>query len=142
VGDRLDTDIEGARAARMPGLLVLTGVTGVTELLEAPPQRRPDYVGRDLWSLRSAHPQARVAEVPQPGGAVRATCGEAAVSVIPDGGRTAVRVQVGDGDALDLVRAAAVATWAARDANPHLRPDAGPVINAVRSVDPVATWAR
>ncbi len=51
VGDRLDTDIEGARRAGLDSLLVLTGVSGVPELLAAEPQRRPTYVARDLAGL-------------------------------------------------------------------------------------------
>ena len=51
VGDRLDTDIQGGRAAEMATLLVLTGVSDATELLTAPAQARPDYVGADLGAL-------------------------------------------------------------------------------------------
>ncbi|WDZ82390.1 HAD-IIA family hydrolase [Micromonospora cathayae] len=51
VGDRLDTDIEGACRAGLPSLLVLTGVSGVTDLLAAPPQARPTYVSFDLAGL-------------------------------------------------------------------------------------------
>jgi HAD superfamily hydrolase (TIGR01450 family) len=51
VGDRLDTDIEGGRAAGMPTLLVLTGITGAVELLAAPAALRPDYIGADLGAL-------------------------------------------------------------------------------------------
>ena len=51
VGDRLDTDIEGARRAGMDSLLVLTGVSDAAELLAAPPQRRPTYVAADLAGL-------------------------------------------------------------------------------------------
>ncbi|SCL29417.1 HAD-IIA family hydrolase [Micromonospora inyonensis] len=51
VGDRLDTDIEGAVRAGLPSLLVLTGVSGVADLLAAPPQARPTYVSMDLAGL-------------------------------------------------------------------------------------------
>ena len=51
VGDRLDTDIEGAVGAGMDSLLVLTGVSGPAELLSAPPERRPTYVSADLSGL-------------------------------------------------------------------------------------------
>jgi len=51
VGDRLDTDIEGAVGAGMDSLLVLTGVSGPAELLSAPAQRRPTYVAADLSGL-------------------------------------------------------------------------------------------
>jgi hypothetical protein len=55
VGDRLDTDIEGARNLELPSLLVMTGVTGLAELVAAPPELRPSYVGRDLDSLFDRH---------------------------------------------------------------------------------------
>jgi len=54
VGDRLDTDIEGGRAAGLATLLVLTGVSGATDLLAAPPTLRPDYIGVDMSALTSA----------------------------------------------------------------------------------------
>ncbi|WP_242530644.1 HAD-IIA family hydrolase [Nocardioides aromaticivorans] len=55
VGDRLDTDIEGARNAGLDSLLVLTGVTGLPELLAAPPQLRPSYLSGDLAGLARRH---------------------------------------------------------------------------------------
>lgn len=51
VGDRLDTDIAGAVAAGLPSLLVLTGVSRPRDLVAAPPQMRPTYVGRDLGAV-------------------------------------------------------------------------------------------
>jgi glycerol-1-phosphatase len=51
VGDRLDTDIEGANRAGMASLLVLTGISDAAELLAAPPVRRPTYVSADLDGL-------------------------------------------------------------------------------------------
>ncbi|NUT36181.1 MAG: HAD-IIA family hydrolase [Hamadaea sp.] len=54
VGDRLDTDIAGARRADMDSLLVLTGVSGRDELADAPDERRPAYVAADLTGLFAA----------------------------------------------------------------------------------------
>ncbi|MFY1649859.1 HAD-IIA family hydrolase [Solwaraspora sp. WMMB762] len=51
VGDRLDTDIEGANRAGMASLLVLTGISDARELLAAPPARRPTYLAADLAGL-------------------------------------------------------------------------------------------
>ena len=60
VGDRLDTDIEGAVGAGMDSLLVLTGVSGPAELLSAPPERRPTYVSADLSGLFGEASAARL----------------------------------------------------------------------------------
>lgn len=57
VGDRLDTDIQGARAAGIDSLLVLTGVSSVRDLLDAEPIDRPTYVARDLRGLQEALPR-------------------------------------------------------------------------------------
>ncbi len=51
VGDRLDTDIEGAVAAGMDSLLVLTGVDHLRACLDAPVNRRPTWVAPDLRAL-------------------------------------------------------------------------------------------
>ncbi|HET6949106.1 MAG TPA: HAD-IIA family hydrolase [Acidimicrobiales bacterium] len=51
VGDRLDTDIEGAVAAGIDSLLVLTGVDDLAACLHAPAHRRPTWVTPDLAAL-------------------------------------------------------------------------------------------
>ena len=56
VGDRLDTDIEGAHAAGVDSLLVMTGVTGLAELVAAGPELRPTYLSADLGGLAQPHP--------------------------------------------------------------------------------------
>jgi hypothetical protein len=55
VGDRLDTDIEGAVRAGYDSLLVMTGVTGLDALVAAVPGRRPTYVAATLAGLGRAH---------------------------------------------------------------------------------------
>jgi glycerol-1-phosphatase len=56
VGDRLDTDIEGAVAVGADSLLVLTGVASLPELLAARSRVRPSYVGLDLRALLAPQP--------------------------------------------------------------------------------------
>ena len=102
VGDRLDTDLEGARAAGMDGLLVLTGVTTATVALTAEPVRRPHLIARDLRGLFEPHPEPRR----DADGVWR--CRDAAAGV--DNGRDVVVRAAGD-DALDLLRAACAAVW-------------------------------
>jgi HAD superfamily hydrolase (TIGR01450 family) len=60
VGDRVDTDIEGARRAGMDSLLVLTGVSQAADVLNAPPQRRPTYLAADLGGLFAPPDEVRV----------------------------------------------------------------------------------
>jgi HAD superfamily hydrolase (TIGR01450 family) len=102
VGDRLDTDIEGATAVGCPSLLVLTGVTSAALLLAAPARQRPTYIGRDLRSLLEAHPEPAVT-----GG--RARCGAWTASASADG--VVLRGSGERGDDLDAVRALCAAWW-------------------------------
>ncbi|MGA8211573.1 MAG: HAD-IIA family hydrolase [Nocardioidaceae bacterium] len=102
VGDRLDTDIEGANAVGVASLLVLTGVTHPTDVVLAPPHRRPTYVAVDLRAglLRPHPPVERTS-----GGW---TCRGWECSVA-DG-----RVRLsGSGDASDGLRAISLACWEA-----------------------------
>lgn len=55
IGDRLDTDIEGAHNAGLDSLLVLTGVTGAAELVSAAPNERPSYISPGLEGLAEVH---------------------------------------------------------------------------------------
>ncbi|MCL4393742.1 MAG: HAD-IIA family hydrolase [Chloroflexi bacterium] len=51
LGDRLDTDIDGARRAGLKTILVLTGVTTADQLSQLAPQ--PDWTCDDLDALRA-----------------------------------------------------------------------------------------
>ena len=110
VGDRLDTDIEGANAVGCASLLVLTGVTSPAELLAASPERRPNFIAADLTGLLESHDAPRSTD----GGVV---CGRWRVSTDP--GRLVLRLadeaeseQPADDD-LAALRALCVAAWSA-----------------------------
>ena len=55
VGDRLDTDIEGAVRVGAASLLVLTGVS-LADAVLARPAQRPSYLAADLAGLLEPHP--------------------------------------------------------------------------------------
>lgn len=118
VGDRLDTDLAGARAAGYPGLHVLTGVSGPRDLVLAVPHERPSYLGVDLRALGRPHPAP-----------VRSdawwVCGSHAARVVQ--GRLEV---TGDPRSIDALRASCQAAWAAADCGEPVDPD-GLVVHAV-----------
>lgn len=60
VGDRLDTDIEGAVAAGMPSLMVLTGVHGPADLLVADERCRATHLAHDLSALAEPPEASRI----------------------------------------------------------------------------------
>ncbi|MEV4095636.1 HAD-IIA family hydrolase [Streptosporangium saharense] len=101
VGDRLDTDIEGATNAGVDGLLVLTGVATPLDLLTAPPEHRPSYVAADLSALHLPYPEVgRAGE----GWTCRGW------SARWQEGRLGLE---GEGDPVDGLRAACAAAWEA-----------------------------
>ena len=51
VGDRLDTDIQGANKAGFKSMCVLTGVTDLNQIKMSSGQTSPTYVGKDLSAL-------------------------------------------------------------------------------------------
>lgn len=53
VGDRVDTDILGARTMGWDSLLVMSGVTDLSELVQLSRSERPTYVGHDIGALYS-----------------------------------------------------------------------------------------
>lgn len=56
IGDRLDTDIEGANRAEIDSLLVLTGVSSIEDALHADPLQRPTHVATDMSILSRPFP--------------------------------------------------------------------------------------
>jgi glycerol 3-phosphatase-2 len=111
VGDRLDTDIEGANAADTDSLLVLTGVSTASDLVKAPPRQRPTYLAMDLSGLLDAQP-----EVVNDGSGAR--CGQW-IATVTDTGPSNIKLD-GDGPPIDGLRALLTAAWSA----PHRDVDA------------------
>ncbi len=109
IGDRLDTDLAGARAGGYPGLHVLTGVNTARDDVLAAPHLRPHFIGADLRSLLEPHPEPKLSD-----GNWWVCRGSAAR--ISDG-----RLELNEtqqepaGDNVDIVRAACAASWSAID---------------------------
>lgn len=103
VGDRLDTDIEGANTCGADSLLVLTGVSDLAALAAAEPHHRPTYVAADLSGLTSAHPGLSFAQDVVEVGGWKARIERGAL------------VLTGDGAPLDGLRAVVAAAWRHHD---------------------------
>lgn len=101
IGDRLETDVAGARAAGTPAALVLTGVHGVADAAAADEASRPTYVVEDLGALLQPYPEA----VLDGDWSVRAD----ARARVADGRLERV------GSGIDADRASLDAVWAATD---------------------------
>ncbi|WP_175409555.1 HAD hydrolase-like protein [Streptomyces sp. TRM64462] len=108
VGDRLDTDIEGAFNGGVDSLLVLTGVTDPERLLAAVPEHRPTYVDADLRGLLTGQPEVTgSADAGFVCGGWTASVSGAAAGA-PGGGSLVVE---GAGERLDGLRALCAAAW-------------------------------
>ena len=102
LGDRLDTDIKGARAAGIPSLHVLTGVDRPKQLVAASQDMRPDYIVASLAELHEPYPATEFAK--------DGTAQVGTARVRMDGHVARV---VAEGDSpLDLLRAGCAAIWA------------------------------
>jgi len=106
IGDRLDTDLAGARGADMPGLLVLTGVSTAVDLALAPESQRPSYVAADLRGLTEPQPAPRPQGEWWVCGAARARLDRGAVQVTGSEAHPWI----------DAVRAVAALAWSRADA--------------------------
>ncbi|WP_024288659.1 HAD-IIA family hydrolase [Cellulomonas sp. KRMCY2] len=118
IGDRLDTDLAGARAAGYPGLHVFTGVSSARDAVLATPDERPSFLGADLRALLVAH------RAPERSGDGWWVCGAAAARVVD--GRLDLRPEGDRTTTLDLVRAACGAAWEAVDTGSALDPGSIP----------------
>ncbi|MEG3613890.1 HAD-IIA family hydrolase [Isoptericola haloaureus] len=119
IGDRLDTDLAGARAAGYAGLHVLTGVSSARDAVLAEPGLRPHFVGADLRSLLVAHETPVLTD-----GWWR--CADRAARVVD--GRLELDRHGPAG--LDVVRAACAAAWDAADAGEPVAADSVPELTA------------
>lgn len=104
VGDRLDTDMAGAHNVGWPSLLVRTGVTGLTDLVNARPEHRPQFISYDLTGLLVPHPRPMVEGKTWVLGGWRAEVDEDRMLIVG-----------GAGSDDDWWRCAASAAWAALD---------------------------
>ena len=159
VGDRLDTDIEGARRVDCDSLLVLSGVTDPAKLLTAPVLHRPDYLGRDVSALLHGHPEVTGAGTLVRCGSARVRISGADLQLSLDGAgdgddgpdRQEDRDGAGDGDdgpdrqqgpdghggadGLDGLRSLAVASWRLLDAGAAVRRITGTDTAASRLIE-------
>ena len=108
VGDRLDTDIEGAFNGGVDSLLVFTGISRPEDLPEAPAKYRPTYLAADLRGLLRAQPELVA------GDDGSYSCGGWTVSVAD--GSLSLGDARGD-DPYDGLRALCAAAWTAGDVN-------------------------
>ncbi|WP_009473605.1 HAD-IIA family hydrolase [Rhodococcus sp. JVH1] len=101
VGDRLDTDIEGANNVGLDSLLVLTGVSTAVDVLRAAPEQRPTYLASELDALNRPAEESLIGE-------------DSRWSVQFDGTDLVIEPTIDSAARVDsaaLLRAVAVAAW-------------------------------
>jgi hypothetical protein len=115
IGDRLDTDIEGAVRGGADSLLVLTGVSTALDAVLAPAIRRPTYLAADLGGLLEPQPvigpRGHASPAAASGGTagpVLVRCGGWQARLTSDGEPLEL---TGDGAWIDGLRALCAAAW-------------------------------
>jgi glycerol 3-phosphatase-2 len=149
VGDRLDTDIEGANAVGCPSMLVFSGVTTARELLAATPRLRPTYLAADAGGLLVTHPVTTLVS----GGARCGSWRAEYANANADGARlTLRRVDGGSAgssdpskhgaaqDDLDALRALCTALWESQRSTDDRADDPG--VGEAKAAEPVKSEAR
>ncbi|PJJ53359.1 HAD superfamily hydrolase (TIGR01450 family) [Mumia flava] len=133
VGDRLDTDIEGAVAVGADSLLVLTGVSRLADVAAAEPLRRPTFIAADLRGLSGTQPPVGLEERPS---GVRATCATVTVEVVDGEVRPAPGTPAADEyeTVTALLRACVAAAWATTARG-------GPVPDVAAVADALDGWS-
>lgn len=110
IGDRIDTDIDGALNTGIDALHVLTGISGMSEVAQLPEGGRPQFIAPDLRALLQPHEDVVIVDR-------RAVCGTAVAAV--DGSGTVSLVE-GEPGSLEAVRAVIDVAWAHRDRTGHV----------------------
>ncbi|MGH8877782.1 MAG: HAD-IIA family hydrolase [Stackebrandtia sp.] len=106
VGDRWDTDIAGARAANLPGMLVLSGTTTPRQVLDIPATARPQYLAWTVAGITQSHPVVDHDATSES----RFSCRDWTVRAEDS------RLHLdGEGEALDALRTLARAAWWTND---------------------------
>ena len=140
VGDRLDTDIEGAVRGGADSMLVMTGVTSARDAVLAAPGRQPTYVAADLGGLLEPQPAIGPRGTDgEAGGGGSASAASPVSPVSPDGsdgtaarafrrggwqarrpGGSAPLELTGEGAWIDGLRVLCAAAWAAEHVTDEL----------------------
>ncbi|MEP7034881.1 MAG: HAD-IIA family hydrolase [Actinomycetota bacterium] len=107
IGDRIDTDIQGAAAAGIASLFVFGGAHRWVDVVAAAPAARPRYLATDLRALHSPYLEPDQ----EPDGPSRWVCGQAHACVGPEG----ILVVSHAGTLNERMRAAVKALWQAGD---------------------------
>ncbi|NDC48847.1 MAG: HAD-IIA family hydrolase [Micrococcales bacterium] len=100
VGDRLETDVLGAKRAGVTSAIVLTGIATKKDLLAAKPEERPEYILDTLSDLLTDYPKLKQTKRGW-------RCGDADVELLGD----KVLVVEGDPRSIDALRAACSVIW-------------------------------
>ena len=126
VGDRLDTDIEGAVRGGADSMLVLTGVSSPRDAVLAPQGRRPTYLAEGLGGLLERQPAVGGTRVRSgehvDGGPLVFRCG-GWLARRPGGPATVDPAPIeltGHGAWIDGLRALCAAAWAAGQISPAM----------------------